>query len=127
MANRSNESRNSQRMVLSKGDKRADPWAMLALAVIERAARDFRMGPRLGKDHYLSAVYFFEGDFYQLCLDVVAACVPGFKPVDGLLPAGVDLRRKGVVNRTPAAEKPAQADFFGNGVPNMEHNAPKSA
>lgn len=118
MGNRSNKSRKLT-LKTNRGEI-GDPWAMLALAIVERAARDFRMGPRLGKQHYLSAVNFFESDFYRLCLDVVAAVVPDFRPGEGFLPVGVDLSRKGVVNRAPAPLIPAQADFFGSGVHDCE-------
>lgn len=117
---------NKSKIILTPGE--GDPWAMLALAVIERAARDFRAGPKAAKGYYLSAVNFFESEMYQICLGVIASAVPDFRPHDGLLPEGVDLNaRKLRINRAALAGKQAQGDFFGSGVHDCERSVQNEA
>ena len=83
----------ARRVYLAQSDGCKDvenPLTLLVLRIIQRAQADVALGPREGKRHYLSAVEFFEGDFYRLMLDYLSVAVADFEPDRVIVPVGCD-------------------------------------
>lgn len=83
----------TRRVYLAQNDGYKDvenALTLLVLRIIQRAQADVAMGPARGKEHYLSAVVFFESEFYRLLLDYLSVAMADFEPDRLILPVGCE-------------------------------------